>query len=264
MTVKTVQIDDTTDVPIPKHIVQLTESEMTRHGYEVSILEQCQVPDHSSLVSDTGRTPRFMTDGSDVSEVIRSGVAFPFHVEKEIAGYFGESTGSSNVTTFFVRDDMSIPEVIEKFHVTGQIEMAAEKVSPFCQDDVEPINVVAYAIATYAKGWLAEMILTNHDRFSKGSVSQDKGGLDVFDKEHDDWRQVKCVTKADNDSHLYYQWDMRGGLHFGDDHKAVNKSAGEVSGRVIPYTGEITPTNTLRCHSSYTDDDGQTYRYIWW
>lgn len=259
-----IQTDTEGSEPIPKQILETVETEMARHGYEVSVVSQTTVPGHSSLADNTGRTPGFMTDGSDISDVIRSGIAFPFSIEKELEGYFGDSEGSANVTTFFVREDMKVPEVVEKLHITGQIEDSIKKVESYCENGTSATDVVAYAIATYAKGWLAEQILASQDRFSKGSVSQDQGGLDLYDKQAEDWVQVKSVTKADNESHLYYQWDCRGGLHFGNDHKAVNKAAGEESGRVIPYTGEIVPTLTLRTHTSYTDDDGQTYRYIWW
>lgn len=245
------------DKPIVRHIIELTEREMTRHGYDVSIVEQCQPPEGSGLPVNSGITPAFLTDGSDVSEMIRNGVAFPFSIETEIDGYFGESSGSSNVTTFFVRDDMSIPEVIEKLHVTGQIEVAAQKIEAFCQD-VEPINVVAFAIATYAKGWLAEMFLTQHDRFSKGSVSQDKGGLDVYDNEIGDWRQVKCVTKDSRVSGwLYYQFDMRGNIHFGDDLNDVNKSAVRVANEV-----PLTPAYKTQNPAKYQMD--RKFRFLWW
>lgn len=265
MTVSKTNIDDDSDEPIPKQILTTVASEMKRHGYDVCIMEQTVVPNHSSLENNAGRTPRFMNDDTETSEIVRNGTAFPFSIEREINGYFGESEGSSNVTTFFVKDDMKIPEVIEKLEVTGQIEAGIEKISPFVAENVSPVDVTAYAIATYAKGWLAEKILASTDRFSKGSVSQDQGGLDLYDREAGEWKQVKCVTKADNSDHLYYQWDCRGGLHFGHSHTEVNKAAGKVSGRVIPYSGEITPTQILRSHTqNHTDETGNSYRYIWW
>jgi len=262
MATQTVAIDDdatTDETPFPKAVLKLTENAMRSHGYDVNLVDICTVPQHSDISKTgvEGRTPAFMTDSTDTAEMVRNGTAFPFTVEEDISGYFGKSSGSSNVTTFFVRDNLALPEVIEKLHVTGQIEAGVEKIAPFVADETSEINVVGYAIATYAKGWFAERLLAETERFSKGSVSQDKGGLDLYDKKSDTWVQVKCVTKDKQMSeHIYYQWDMRGNLHFGDDYLTVHEEAVSVTG--------MPKTVTRRCHSSYTDENGSTYRYIWW
>lgn len=262
MATQTVAIDadeSTDETPFPKALIELTQDAMRSFGYSVNILELCTVSQNSKIAKTgrEGRTPAFMTDQTDTAEMVRNGTPFPFTVEKELSGYFGESTGSSNVTTFFVRDGLKLTEVIEKFHVTGQIEAGAKKIAPFIDSETDALDVVAYAIATYAKGWFAERLLAETDRFSKGSVSQDKGGLDLYDKELSDWVQVKCVTfdKQVND-HIYYQFDMRGNLHFGTDYLSVHAHAVNVTG--------MPKTVTRRCHSSYKDESGQTYRYIWW
>lgn len=256
--IQTINTNGDDDAPVPKQITSTTGAAFRDVGHDVDLIGMCEVPAHSDLDTGKGRTPRFMTDGTDTAEMVRTGTAFPFSVEERIEGYFGESSGSSNVTTFFVRESLAIDDVVRDLEMTGQIEAACRKVAPFLADDVRPIDVVAYAVATYAKGWMAERLLVEEtDRFSKGSVSQDQGGLDVFDRQVDDWRQVKSVTVDDRvDGWLYYQWDMRGGLHVGDTLKDVNASACSVAG--------VPKTTAYRCHSAYTDGEGQTYRYIWW
>lgn len=245
-----------TDEPFPKEITETVQTAMRVRGYDVSLIALCQPPKSWNLPHEAGITPAFITDGTDTSEIIRNGVAFPFSVENELDGYFGESSGSANVTTLFNKLNMAIDDVIEKFHVTGQIEAGREKVKPYVADGVNPIDVTGFAIATYAKGWLAERILSEQERFSKGSVSQDQGGLDLYDRQAGDWVQVKCVTDdTQNDGYVYYQWDCRGGLHFGENRKEVNRQAAKVTG--MPLTA------LYRTHNNHKID-GRRWRYLWW
>ena len=251
---------NTDDEPVPKAIARTVGEAMRSHGYNVDLIDLCSVAQHSEIARDgrdLGRTPLFMTDETDTSDLIRSGVAFPFSVEKALDGYFGQSEGSSNVTTFYVRDRLALPTVVEHFHNTGQIQLAAEKVKPYINSQTDALDVVAYAIATYAKGWFAERLLAETERFSKGSVAQDKGGLDLYDTEAGGWIQLKSVTvDSQLTDHVYYQWDCEGRLHYGTQYIDVAGAAADAAG--MPKVA------TRRCHNNNRDENGNTYRYIWW
>jgi len=261
----TIPIEGTTDEPTPKAVLRTVYETGRSHGYDLPAIETYEA---GRLETDDraagGVTPDFMHDGTQTAKAVWTGVATPFTWSNEVRGA-GTTEGSAHMTTGFVRAERTIEETVAHLCETLQIDMAAQAFEGIVADGVNPVEVTFYAVATYAKGWLAERVITATDRFSKGSQSNDEAGQDVYDKDRQAYRQVRPVTNRENDHDdcLYYQWDMRGSLVVGDDFKEVNKAAGEVSGRVVPYTGEITPTLTLRAHSSYTHD-GRTYRYLWW
>jgi hypothetical protein len=186
----------------------------------------------------------------------------------------GESDkmGASHVTAVFVREGYDLRSTIEHLSETGQLESARAVATTVARDDVSASEVVAFAVATYAKGWLVECLLADTDRFSKGSVSNDQAGQDFFDRESGKYVQVKCVTyKSQEDDHIYYQFDMRGGIHFGENVSEVVNAAADVSGRV-GRGKDLQTTLTYRADSRYrnsnrpsvTSQKGGTYRYMWW
>lgn len=249
-------IEGTTDAPTPKQVLRTVYETARTHGYELPDIERYKAGDTETDDRPRGGvTPDFMTDGSQIAEAIRTGVAFPFSWREAVDGA-GTNAGSAHMTTTFVRAQKTIQETVAHLCETGQIDMAAGDVVSFCQGGVNPVEVTFYAVATYAKGWLAERIITDADRWSKGSQSNDEAGQDVFDRERGEYRQVKCVTKdKQEEGWLYYQWDMRGTLVVGDDYLEVHEQAVDVTG--------MPKTVTRRTHGRYTHN-GQRYRYIWW
>lgn len=241
----------------PKAVLETVYAAFRENGYSVPDSAKYEVPSHSDeLVPNAGINPDFMVDGSDVADAITSGIAFPFSWSDAVEGA-RDTEGQHHMTTTFVRAQKTIEQTVNHLAETGQIDLAAAKIEAFCNPGVDPIEVTAYAVATYAKGWVAERIITATDRYSKGSQSNDEAGQDVIDTESGDYLQVKSVTyKKQKDDHLYYQWDMNGGLVIGDDYKAV-------AGKAVEGT-DVLKTVSYRTHSSYTTPDGRTYRYIWW
>lgn len=257
------------DVPYPKHLMSEIEEKLRSFGYSVNLTEECQVPEYSDLADNSGRTPDWITGANNpIREGMSEGWAYPFDLEAlatekwENVDTSGE--GSSHVTTYFNHLELTVMEVIDYLELSGQIEESIETISQVTGDKVTPENAVAYAIWTYSRGWVAEKLITETDRFSKLWVTNDQAGQDALDNLADKYVQVKCVT-FDNqkDDHLYYQWDMRGGLHIGENLKEVYKAAAKVSGRPT-RGGDMPGTVTYRTHSSYTDENGNPYRYLWW
>jgi len=265
MVVKTIPFEGASEEPITKAIMRSVFAVGRRFGHSLRSVEEFEC---GKLNTDNrargGVTPDFVHDDTETADAIWTGVACPFSWADEVSGA-GTSEGSAHMTTGYVRGEKRIEEMVAHLCESGQMEEAIDSFRNIVAEGVDPAEVAFYATATYAKGWFAEEVITSSERFSKGSQSNDEDGQDVFDTEQNQYRQVRPVTNRENnhDNCLYYQWTCRGEIVVGDDFKEVNKAAGEVSGRVIPYTGEITPTLTLRSHSSYRHN-GRTYRYIWW
>ena len=265
MVTETIPFEKASDEPTTKAIMRSVYSVGRRFGYSLPSVEEFEC---GKLNSDDrargGVTPNFVHDDSNTSDAIWSGTVTPFSWSDEVPGA-GTSEGSAHMTTGYVRGEKRIEEMVVHLCETGQIDEAIDGFDNIVAEGVDPVEVTFYATATYAKGWFAEEVITSCERFSKGSQSNDESGQDVFDCEQNQYRQVRPVTNRENnyDNCLYYQWTCRGEIVVGGDFKEVNKVAGEVSGRVIPYTGEIKPTLTLRSHSSYRHN-GRMYRYIWW
>lgn len=252
-------IEGTTDEPTPKATLRTVYDALADHGYELPAPETYESEAHDPFKTGCGLTPEFMHDGTDVAEVIRTGVATPFSWTEAVEGA-GTTDGSSHMTTVFVREQKTIEETVAHLCETGQIDLAVAKMEAFTADDVDAVEAVAYAVATYAKGWLAERIITADDRWTKGSQSNDEAGQDVYDRETGEYRQVKCVTKDKAvDGWLYYQWDMDGGLWVGDSHTDVNAAA--IEGTDMPKTLTRRSAGNLK---SVRESNRTGVRYTWW
>lgn len=141
--------------------------------------------------------------------------------------------GSSHFTTPFVRDGMTVRQAFRFLLHSGQFGTLVAEARADDGITADPVHVALWAVVTYAKGWVAEAVLAATERFSKGSQSNDEHGDDVYDRDDGAYKQVKCVTvDKQAPGHIYYQWTCRGGLVYGSDYVAVNKEAGQVSGRV--------------------------------
>lgn len=224
--------------------------------------------------------PDFMTDGTGVAGAIRDGLRGLDFTLRETQDGEAKTQDGSHFTAVAVREAWAVDDVVGHLIDSGQWETAAVKLAEVARDDVNADNVVAWAVVTYLKGVVAERLLTATDRFSKAGVSNDQAGDDVYvtdgSQGPQELRQVKCVTHDEQkDDHIYYQFDARGQMWYGEDYKEVANRAI----RDIPRVGdgrkaevEITGTLTRRTHSNYrrswrphiSNEKGGTVRYINW
>lgn len=234
---------------------------MSDLGYDNNLMQELSEP---RLGEDIGIT---LDVSKRVSELIRN-YRFPFSLERDLEGYFGESEGSSNVTTQKIRKQWNLTEVLSFLKQTGQLEDALEMIEHVRDpDDPDAVTILVYAIATYAKGWLAEQTLNQTDWFSKGSTSQDEGGIDGYvDGEP---AQVGSITRINSRSNskiegsdrleLFYHWH-NGELVVAsyDDWKKMNghvaKDAGLSKTLIRKSVGNL----------SANDEVGRSFRYLWW
>lgn len=228
-------------------------------GVDVSLTESLAGP------NDTGIT---MDLSDEVDNLIRDG-NFPFTLEKHLEGYFGESTGSANVTSVRLQEQMNIRQVLETLETTGQIDKALEIVSLYREEsDPEHVEILTYALAQYAKGWLAEEIIQSKlEGAKKGSVSQDKGGIDFY--LNGDMTQVGSITRYNSKKkqmeesdirHIVYQWDADGNLHVADTDEilSVNKKIAKEAGL------SATLTRRSAGNLKVNKELGRSFRYLWW
>lgn len=240
-------------------------------GHSVDLIDFLSGPEHVSKVAGRGITPEL---SDEIDNLIRD-ARFPFSLEKHLSGHFGESTGSSNVTSVKIAENMNIREVLEHFERTGQLTDALEIIE-FTRSDEDPDaeTILAYALAQYAKGWMAEQIITATDDFKKGSVSQDKGGIDCYFE--GDETQIGSVTRVNSKKvqmlgsdirHVVYQWD-HGKIHVADVNEADDWK--KMSDDVADSHG-LSKTLLRRSHDGLavcrklgTEDNPRSLRYLWW
>lgn len=219
------------------------------------------------ILSGPGQTGITMDLSEPVSKLIRD-ADFPFTLERHLDGHFGDSTGSSNVTSIRIKRDMSIEEVIGTLESTGQIDSAIEIIEGFrVESDPDARTILAYAFAQYAKGWLAEKIIAETRWFKKGSVSQDKGGIDGYAGGDPAqigsitrWNSKKKEIEEDDKKHLLYQWDNDGNLHVAEDSRIL-----EVNKQIADEAGlSATLTRRSAGNLKINREVGRSFRYLWW
>lgn len=243
---------------------------MSSLGYEIPSPDAYTVPDDAErLRQGAGLLPEFMVGSdNDIPDLIRTGILFPFDLEATLDSQAGIEKQEAHVTTQFVDNGNAVLEdAIRSLHENMKLDLAIKNVERSVDQNTETpaSEIVAYALATYAKGWLVESVLAGDERFEKGTESDDTGGKDLYDLEADEWVQLKSVTSmasksrakldAHSISYLYYQFDCDGNIIVGHDPNEVNGKAAEVKG--------MSKTLIKRCHSNY-EFNGRTYRYIWW
>lgn len=169
-----------------------------------------------------GVTPPAWSD--TVMDIIQAG-ALPFTAE---AFYEHAPEGGSGFTAAVVLTDSTIREAVAALADSGQLE-AAENVFRAARsgDDPDARTITGYAVATFAKGWLAEQLVAEHDRFAKLGADNDAAGYDLryyapgVDRQTGgEDGQLKAVTKiasngtdalADKEiPHWVYQWTNEG------------------------------------------------------
>jgi len=257
------------DEPFPKAVIRGVYECLSDLGYDVPSHEEYAVPEEADGLQDgAGILPAFMVgSNNDIPDLIRTGVLFPFDLEETLEGQAERLDSGAHVTSKFVDGDLGLREALIELDRRMMIDMAIENVKrSVSQNTDRPADeIVAYALATYAKGWLVESILASSDRFSKGERTDDTDGKDLFDELRDEWVQLKSVTSmasksrskldAHSVSYLYYQFDCAGHIVIGEDPNEVNGVAADVKG--------ISKTLIKRCHTKYKIN-GRTYRYLWW
>lgn len=245
-------------------------------GFDVSMSDELlAVPAHSELV-DGYVIPDFMTDGTGTAGEIRDGRGALNFTLRETGDGEAKDADKSHFVAVAIREGWTFAELVEHLLESGQFETAAREQDEISRSDVSGVDVAAYAVATYLKGVLAERVLTDSEHFSKAGIANDQAGQDVYVKgEHNELRQVKCVTvDSQNPDHIYYQFDCRGNLWFGEN--CTETAAAAVEGvERIGHTAkkecDLQATVVRRTDTKYTTADRPhvrgkeaTYRYIGW
>lgn len=274
--------------PAPREIMSAAFEALRQAGFDGLRAGDLEPPAHKGI--DGGVTPAF---ADDVRLMDNAGAFDGFDLRDELEGAAGD-VASSHVTTVFVRAEKTVAGTVRDLCDRGHVGAAVDKVADELTGDVDisllpddetarlrskAVDMVSYYVATVAKGWVAEQLITATDAFAKGSMSNDEAEQDVrayADGDFDaPYFQVKSVTlgykpngtieSTDADGQyrtvkrgvpvLFYQWDCDGGLVVGLNYKAVNGQAADAK--------DMAKTTLGRTHSSYTFD-GRTYRYLWW
>lgn len=255
--------------PFPKAIFRIVYTSMSSLGYQVPSHEKYTVPeDAEELREGAGILPAFMVGSqNDIPDLIRTGILFPFDLEATLDELVGSGGSNPHITTQFVDGNLGLKDAIEELHRQRKIDLAIDNVQRSVGQNTEhpASEIVAYALATYAKGWLVESILAEQDQFTKGIGSNDAEGRDLYDEVNEEWAQVKSVTSmasksrkkldAHSVSYLYYQFDCAGNIIIGKKPNEVNAIASDAK--------DISKTLIKRCHTTYKFE-GRTYRYLWW
>lgn len=216
------------------------------------------VPEGSAVVPSMSGT---------ANEVVRNGMAH-FRLETALRGHFGadDAHGASNVTFEVVDRGMTQIDVIGALADQGQIAKALVVANTMRESGDPPaVWIVALALMKFGVGWAAERALAEFDGFSKGSASQDEGGIDGW--LHGEPVQIKPVTEVGSQGpealknkeyrHILYIWSGDT-LHFADveDYGRMMDAVAEESGlyKSVLYTGSDL--------AAYGYD--REIRFLWW
>ncbi len=261
---KTLQIDSIDNEHTAKALYRTVSDTMSDLGYDNDLIEVLS-GERNIHERDVGLT---LNMSEEVDNLIRDG-RLPFTLEKHLEGYFGESTGSANVTTLRLDEQMNIQEVLQTFKTTGQLDEALEVIEMLSQNgDPEPVTILTYALGQYAKGWMAEEIALNGlDNISKGSVSQDKGGIDFY--LNGDMTQLGSITRVNSKKkqmeqseirHIVYQWTSDGEMIVGDMEEVMSASKKMAKSEGLSATLVRRSAGNLKINEQV----GRSFRYLWW
>lgn len=273
------QIETDDDEPINKHTVRAVVGALEAHaGIDARLMEALRVTPEEASDPETdpkhsGGVNLDMCDRCD--RLMRTGDLLPFTLEPDLEEYYGgkDSTGSHNVTTLAERWDYTIGETVRVLAATGQIDAAIEAIRPFARNH-RPETILAYCLARYASGWLAERILIRHGDFANVNVLQDEMGMDLqrSDGTDPEYFQLKPMTDVPNPAkleqfqqketpHLFYAWTGDGGIMWvdPDDHDDI-KALRDAAAR---RAGIHRATLYIRTHGQRYTHDGRAYRWLW-
>lgn len=281
----TVELDDK-QMPVPKRIGKSVFVTLRSCGYDVMTVGDLEAPSHSDVSG--GLTPGF---ANEVRKLDNAGVFSHMDLTDDLDGVFGEPSGSSHVTVVFVRAGKTVAKTVAKLYKRGHIDAAINKA--ILEEKPEGIDLtskqeekvrervtdmVAYKIAEFAKGWVAEKTLTETDALAKASMSNDIGEQDAYDRNLGEYVQIKSVTlgyrpnptveSTDKSGHykttknevpvIFYQWTCDGELVYGRDYKAVNGEAAKRTDKSKTLLGKA--AGNMKACKEY----GRSFRYIWW
>jgi len=258
---------ETTDKPHPKTRAREVEKAFQDLlDVNVNLVEKMTPPAHIDMYGKqhVGITLDMSTWAN---KKVRNGFDY-FSLDKNLPDYFGESTGSANVTGQVLEKNLTLEQVVTILLENGDIEKAIEKIHNEKKEG-DPANktILAYAFLKYSLGWDAERIMRDSGDFKKGNTAQDQGGIDGW------WygqeRQIKPGTeypsnkKTMEDSgkaHTCYLWDMRGGLKVADldEYQAMKHELADKHN--LPYT-TIDQSNSLKKNGL---PKKRRFRFFWW
>jgi len=262
--IQTINIDSIDNEHPAKSLYRLVSTVLDDLGHKQDLIAQLS-GDEQIFDSDVGLTLE-LSDNMD--DFIRKGM-IPFSLQRNLEGYFGESEGSSNVTTLRLEKEMNIRDVLEVFDKTGQLDETINLINELrTEKDPKAETIMAYALGQYAKGWMAEeIVLSELDNISKGSVSNDEGGIDFY--LNGDMAQLGSITRVNSKKkemeasdirHLIYQWTSDGELVVGDmddvmaENKKIAKDAGKSTVLIRRSAGNL----------KINEKAGRRFRYLWW
>jgi len=268
---KATYIDDSSidDETHPVRIfAEEVENAMSEFWRPVSLVEHLESPDLREGSAVNLNLSRFVDDQ------IQGG-----HFPLSLNGMFdrfhtGTKDGSSNVTAIHVLLENSITESIKWLAQTGQLDDLCEFFEEARSDGDPAAEIIsAYVILTYAKGWMAERIITADDRFSKLFITNDQAGQDVRRNDDGTDVQVKPITsyaskgpaafKSKTVPHCFYQW-THGGLYFADTDNALDANDAAAADAKKTDAGKISKTVIRTTSKRFKRADGSKYRYLWW
>lgn len=255
-------------------VAREVEAAMAELGYPVNLREFLQAkPGTEAAEAGLGVTPK---TSEEVQEAMENGFGW-LSINEELAGHFGRSRGSSNVTTIAVREELSAKEVIQAIS-EATYDGEADNIKKGLHllelmrksDDPSAEMLMAYNLFLKALGWYAERILTERDDFSKGSASQDKGGIDFYHNGKP--KQLKTVTRAasqgigkfeDKDiDHMFYGW-TKDGLVVGEEEDI--RGSDKVTGELKKESGLRSKTILKVSHNAgELKDYHRPARVLWW
>lgn len=221
-----------------------------------------------------GITPPKWSD--PVMAVIDSG-ALPFTMEGLDERASDDDEAHAGVTAIHVLRNHVVRETVTELVESGQFEAAVTLFDGMVtDDDPDPRTVAAYAVFRYAKGWLAEQLVTSHDQFSKLGIDNDEAGYDLryyapgADRQTEgEDGQLKPVTAVGSNSqshfeemnipHWMYQW-TREGIKWARAERAnkMNREAAKEDG--------LRSATAIKksCKSGEVDNVGRRARLLWW
>lgn len=267
-------IDAKGDEHVVTAVAREVETAMSELGYPVDLREFLKArPGTEAADAGLGLTPN---TSETVQEAMENGFGW-LSVNEELAGHFGRSRGSSNVTTIAVKEGLSARETIQAIAEAtydGEadnikkglhlLELMRKKSDPSAE------MLMAYNLFLKALGWYAERILTEIDGFSKGSASQDKGGIDFY--HNGEPTQLKTVTRAASQgigkfeekdvAHMFYGWTADG-LIVGEESDIAGTD--EVTGKIKSAAGLRSKTILKVSHNAgELKDYHRPARVLWW
>lgn len=267
-------IDVRNDEHVVMAVARETEEAMSELGYDVDLLGALRAkPGTEAAERGLGLTLQM---SETVQEATENGFGW-LSINEDLAGHFGRSRGSSNVTHIAVDEELTARETIHAI-AEATYDGEADNIKKGLHllelmrksSDPSAELLMAYNLFLKALGWYAERALAERDDFKKGSASHDTGGIDLFwDGEP---KQLKTVTRAASQGigkfeekdvdHIFYGWTADG-LILGEE--ADIRGTDEVTGKLKSEAGLRSKTILKVSHNAgELKDYPRPARVFWW